>query len=67
MKLSVNGNNIEQAGDSATVQEVLAAMHYSFPLVIIKVNDILIAREAYAKSRVKDGDVIDVFHLVSGG
>ncbi len=67
MRLSVNGNEIERTGDSATVREVLADMHYSFPLVIVKVNDILVPREAYADARVKDGDVIDAFHLVSGG
>ena len=31
MKPDVNGDEIEQSGDSATVQELLASLRYSFP------------------------------------
>jgi sulfur carrier protein len=67
MKLRVNGNEVELGGDSATVQELLASMRYSFPMVIVRVNEVLVPRDAYGSSRVKEGDVVDAYHLVSGG
>jgi thiamine biosynthesis protein ThiS len=67
MKLSVNGNEIQRSGDSATIQELLADMRYSFPLIVVRVNGAVVARDAYGSARVKDGDVVDAYHLVSGG
>jgi thiamine biosynthesis protein ThiS len=67
MKLNVNGNEIEQGGDTATVQEVLTALRYSFPLIVVRVNGVLVTRDAYGSVSVKDGDVVDAYHLVSGG
>jgi sulfur carrier protein len=67
MKLQVNGGDVELGGDSATVQELLASMRYSFPMVIVKVNGVLVARDAYAKALLKEGDSVDAYHLVSGG
>jgi sulfur carrier protein len=67
MRLRLNGDEIEHGGDSATVQELLAARRYSFPLIVVKVNGVFVPREAYAKASVKDGDEVDAYHLVSGG
>lgn len=67
MKLSVNGHEVELAGESASVKEVLASQRYSFPLIVVKVNGTLVPREAYAGSLVKDGDSVEAYHLVSGG
>ena len=67
MKVRVNGDEIEQGGDFASVKELLAALRYSFPLIIVKVNGILVPRDAYASANVKDGDEVEAYHLVSGG
>ncbi|MGA2545654.1 MAG: sulfur carrier protein ThiS [Rectinemataceae bacterium] len=67
MKLSVNGNEIEHGGDSVTVKELLTSMRYSFPLIVVRVNGILVTRDAYGSVSVKNGDVVDAYHLVSGG
>jgi len=67
MKVKVNGNEVELAGESANVQTVLAALRYSFPLIVVKLNEVLVPRGAYADTMVKGGDLIDAYHLVSGG
>ena len=67
MKVQVNGNEVEQSGDSATVQELLATLRYSFPLIVVKVNGVLVKRDAYGSTRLKNGDTVDAYHLVSGG
>jgi sulfur carrier protein len=67
MRLQLNGDEIEQGGDSATVQELLAARRYSFPLIVVKVNGVFVPREEYRNASVKEGDVVDAYHLVSGG
>ncbi len=67
MKVQVNGNDVEQAGDTATVQELLASLRYSFPLIVVKVNGVLVKRDAYGSTSLKDGDSVDAYHLVSGG
>jgi sulfur carrier protein len=66
MKLQVNGNEVELR-EGASVQELLTAMRYSFPLIVIKVNGILVPREGYATATLKEGDLVDAYHLVSGG
>jgi sulfur carrier protein len=67
MKVQVNGNEVLLKGDSATVQELLASLRYSFPLIVVKVNEVLVPRDAYAATTLKDGDLVDAYHLVSGG
>jgi thiamine biosynthesis protein ThiS len=67
MKLSVNGNQVELAGESASVKDLLASQRYTFPLIVVKVNGAVVPREDYASSYVRDGDSVDAYHLVSGG
>jgi sulfur carrier protein len=67
MKLQVNGNEVELAAEGASVQELLASMRYSFPLIVVKVNGELVPRERYALTRLEAGDQVDAYHLVSGG
>ncbi len=67
MKLLVNGEEYELAGEEATVQALLDSMRYSFPMVVVKVNDALVPRETYAETAIEDGDLVDAYHLVSGG
>ncbi len=52
---------------SLTVSDILARKHWSFPLVIVKVNGEVVERSAYAEHVVKDGDEVEAYHLVSGG
>ena len=40
---------------------------FNFPLLIVQVNGALVDRAAYETTVVRDGDEVDLHHLVSGG
>jgi thiamine biosynthesis protein ThiS len=50
-----------------TVQEVLDRRRYTFPMIVVKVNDELVRKEAYASYEIPDGADVKVIHLISGG
>ena len=50
-----------------TVRELLVAKNYRFPMLIIHVNDTLIAKADYDTATVPDDAVVKVIHLISGG
>jgi thiamine biosynthesis protein ThiS len=53
--------------DQITVEELLKYKKFSFKLLIVKVNDKLIKKDEFSKSIIKEGDTVDVIHLISGG
>lgn len=67
MKVNLNGEDLEREGDSTTVKELLLSLRYTFPLIVVKVNGVFVPREAYGEASLADGDVVDAYHLVSGG
>lgn len=67
MNLIINGIAEELPTTDATVAGVLAAKHWSFPLIIVKVNGVLVRRDAWEQTTVSDGDVVEATHLMSGG
>jgi thiamine biosynthesis protein ThiS len=67
MKVQVNGNEVELEGETVSVQALLASLRYSFPLIVVRVNGLLVAREAYGSTMLDEGDLVDAYHLVSGG
>jgi len=46
---------------------MLRAKGWSFPLIIVRVNGVLVERAQWDSSLVHDGDTVDALHLVSGG
>ena len=50
-----------------TVRDVLRARNYRFPMLIIHVDDTLIAKQDYDTATIPDGAVVKVIHLISGG
>ena len=50
-----------------TVHDLLKRMKYTFPLVIVKINNQLIPRNRYQETLVPDEANVDVIHMISGG
>ena len=50
-----------------TVQDVLVRRKYTFPMIVVKVNDVVVQKEAYDTFLVPDGADVKVIHLISGG
>ncbi len=50
-----------------TIQDILDRRKYTFPMIVVKVNDQLVRKEAYATHQVPDEADVKVIHLISGG
>lgn len=50
-----------------TVQDVLDRFKYTFPMIVVKVDDKVVRKEAFASYQVPDGADVKVIHLISGG
>ena len=65
IKLNNNEEHIEE--EKVTVQELLDIKKFTFKMLVVKVNDELVKRHAYESTIVKNGDVVTIFRLMSGG
>jgi sulfur carrier protein len=58
---------IETNQQTITVAELLRIKTYTFKLLIVKINDNIVKRDDFATATIKDGDNVQVIHLISGG
>lgn len=67
MKLIVN-NNIENIDcESLNINELLNYKRFTFKMIVVKVNGKSINKDEYSTTYLKDGDNVQVIHLISGG
>jgi sulfur carrier protein len=64
--MKVNGNDVDFE-DGMTVAALLERMGFVFPLLVIRVNGVLVARDAYDRTPLASADIVEVVHLMSGG
>jgi thiamine biosynthesis protein ThiS len=64
--INVNGDPMEWR-DGMSVQDILDAKKYKFPMLIVNVGDEYIPKESYASAMVSDGASVKVIHMLSGG
>ncbi len=64
--ITVNGRIIEWI-EGETVAKLLKRMKYSFPLIIVKINNEIVPRDKYKTTVIPDNSKIDVIHMISGG
>jgi len=67
MTITLNGAPERLEMEATTVRGLLEAKAWSFPLIIVKVNGALVARDAWDVAPVADGDAVEATHLMSGG
>jgi thiamine biosynthesis protein ThiS len=53
--------------EGMTVARLLERLNFSYPLIIVSVDGVLVPKEAYATQQVPDGAEVKVFHLSAGG
>ena len=69
MKITLN-NNLEilkTPEEVLSIDQLLQIKKYSFKNLIVKINGEFIKRDSYKEANFKDGDKIDVIHMISGG
>lgn len=67
MKILLNNNNVELEHEEISVNDLLIVQKYTFKMLIIKINGKLVRKPEYENTFIKDGDKVDVIHLISGG
>ena len=66
MSIEVNSRKVEWVKNES-VKELLKRMKYTFPLVIVKINNKIIPRSKYSEATVPNNSKIAVIHMTSGG
>ncbi len=69
MKLLLNNKEetLETTKDSMTISELLLVKKFSFKNLVIKVNGRLVKRDERDTVTFREGDRVEVIHLISGG
>lgn len=69
MRLFLNNRDedIESTSDIITVSELLKLQKFSYKMLVVRVNDTLIKKDDYSTTTIKDGDKVQVIHLMTGG
>ena len=53
--------------EGMTIEDLLKACNFTYPMVVVSVNGQVVRREDYATHPLADGDEVKVLHLISGG
>jgi thiamine biosynthesis protein ThiS len=69
MKIVLNNKEeiLQTTKTSLTIAELLLLKNYSFRSLVIKINGDLVKREKRETASFKEGDRVEVIHLISGG
>ncbi|MDD4603917.1 MAG: sulfur carrier protein ThiS [Bacteroidales bacterium] len=67
MKITLNNTPEVVSGDLLTVSELLKVKNFTFKMLVVKINGKLINKPEYETATVKEGDDVQVLHLISGG
>ncbi len=67
MDITLNNRKETIEADTLTIAELLKYKNFTFKLLVIKINGVLIKKDSYDTATVKDGDNVAVIHLISGG
>ena len=58
---------IETHQTSITITELLKIKSFTYKMLIVKINEALIKKDDYSTATIKDGDNVQVIHLITGG
>jgi len=64
--IEVNSKKISWV-ENETVTQLLKRMKYTFPLVVVKINNKVILRSNFSETTIPDNSNIAVIHMISGG
>lgn len=67
MRITLNNNTESFGEDMLTVSELLERKNFTFRMLIVKINGVLVQKSEYLTMVVHDGDDVNVLHLISGG
>jgi thiamine biosynthesis protein ThiS len=66
VSIEVNGKVVDWV-ENETVKDLLKRMRYTFPLVVVKINDSVIPRKEFPEVKIPNDSKVAVIHMISGG
>lgn len=67
MNISLNNRPEKFEQDKLTISEILKLKNFTFKMMVVKINGQLIKKDRYYTAKVKDGDDVQIIHMISGG
>ena len=67
MIITLNNRVEDFEGEKISISEILLIKKFTFPRIIVRLNDELIRRPAYPDTYVRNSDILNIIHLISGG
>lgn len=67
MKIILNNREEILPGETLTISEMLLLKKFSFKMRIIKINGVLVPKDKYETTLIKEGDNVQMLYLMSGG
>jgi sulfur carrier protein len=67
MRITVNFQDEVYEEPTLSVRDLIQKKRWSFPLIITRINGLLVERSDYETRLIADGDTVELYHLVSGG
>ena len=64
--IEVNGKSVDWV-ENETVKDLLKRMKYTFPLVVVKIDDEVVPRSNFSEATVPNKSKVAVVHMISGG
>jgi len=62
-----NSKELIATHDTMTVNELLAYKNFTFKMLVIKINNVIVKKADYSTAIIRHGDDVMVLHLISGG
>jgi thiamine biosynthesis protein ThiS len=67
MKITLNNRPEEFDGEQISISEIILKKNFTFKMIVTKINGNLIKRDERNTSFVRNGDDVQIIHLISGG
>lgn len=68
MKITLNNRPEEISGkECLSVQELLEYKKFTFKFLVVRINGKTVKPGEYDAATIRDGDTVQVIHLISGG
>jgi len=67
MKIILNNRKEEIQAEALSVQELISIKNFTFKLLVTKINGKLVRKDERDSTPVREGDKVDIIHLISGG
>jgi len=67
MRINLNNRAEEIEKEELTLAELIKYKNFTFHLLVTKINHQLIKKDERENALIKDGDDVQVLHMISGG